>query len=67
MMSPMRKYNLYLPERQIVELEKMSERLGISVSEIIRRALDSFIEKENSKLETDSITRKADFIYDKSS
>lgn len=54
----MRKYNLYLPERQIHALENMSERLGISVSEIIRRALDFYIELENSKFETDKMMEK---------
>lgn len=63
-MSTMKKYNLYLPERQIRELEKISERLGISVSEIIRRALDSFIETENLKLETDTLIRKDVARYD---
>ena len=59
--STMRKYNLYLPERQILMLEKMSEKLGISVSEIIRRALDFFIESENSKLQINLISENRTF------
>lgn len=46
----MKKYNLYLAERQINELEGISHHLGLSVSEVIRRALDSFIETESQKL-----------------
>lgn len=45
----MKKYNLYLAERQINELEGISHQLGLSVSEVIRRALDSFIETESRK------------------
>lgn len=46
----MKKYNLYLAERQINELEGISHHLGLSVSEVKRRALDSFIEIESQKL-----------------
>lgn len=45
----MKKYNLYLSESQIESLEKISKERDISVSEIIRRALDNFIEKDNLK------------------
>lgn len=52
-LSTMKKYNLYLAERQIHELETMSRRLGISVSEVIRRALDGFIELESRKFHSE--------------
>lgn len=45
----MKKYNLYLSEQQINSLNLLSEEKGLSVSEIIRRALDEFIEKESNK------------------
>lgn len=45
----MKKYNLYLSEQQINTLNLLSEQKGLSVSEIIRRALDEFIEKELNK------------------
>ncbi len=45
----MKKYNLYLPEQQIETLNLLSEQKGLSVSEIIRRALDEYIEKESNK------------------
>lgn len=64
--STMRKYNLYLPDRQIRALENMSEQLGISVSEIIRRALDFYIGFENSKFETDTMTRSEGVEHDES-
>lgn len=45
----MKKYNLYLSEQQINTLILLSEQKGLSVSEIIRRALDEYIEKESNK------------------
>ncbi len=45
----MKKYNLYLSEQQINTLVLLSEQKGLSVSEIIRRALDEYIEKESNK------------------
>lgn len=45
----MKKYNLYLSEQQINALNLLSEQKGLSVSEIIRRALDEYIEKESNK------------------
>ena len=46
----MKKYNLYLAERQIRELEELSNSVGVSVSEIIRRGIDSFLEAEKDKV-----------------
>lgn len=57
-MSTMKKYNLYLTERQIYELGRISGRLGISVSEVVRRALDSFIEVENLKIRGDLLAQE---------
>jgi Ribbon-helix-helix protein, copG family len=45
----MKKYNLYLSEQQINALTMLSEQKGVSVSELIRRALDEYTEKELSK------------------
>jgi len=45
----MKKYNLYLAEPQIEALAKISDDKGLSVSEVIRRALDAFIEAEEKK------------------
>lgn len=45
----MRKYNLYLTEPQIEALTEISAAKGISVSELIRRALDAFIDAEEEK------------------
>lgn len=61
-MSTMKKYNLYLTERQIYELERISGRLGISVSEVVRRALDSFIEVENLKISRDILTQEETLV-----
>jgi Arc/MetJ-type ribon-helix-helix transcriptional regulator len=45
----MKKYNLYLSEPQIQSLTAISEDKGLSVSEVIRRALDAYIESEEEK------------------
>lgn len=54
----MKKYNLYLSEQQINALVLLSEEKGLSVSEIIRRALDEYIEKESSKNQLLSANQK---------
>lgn len=45
----MKKYNLYLTEPQIEALTEISEEKGLSVSEVIRRALDAYLEEEEEK------------------
>lgn len=45
----MKKYNLYLTEPQIESLTQISEQKGLSVSEVIRRALDAYLEEEEEK------------------
>lgn len=42
----MKRYNLYLSDNQLETLTKLSENNDISVSELIRRALDDYINKE---------------------
>jgi len=54
----MKKYNLYLSEQQINALVLLSEQKGLSVSEIIRRALDEYIEKESNKNQLLSVNQK---------
>ena len=54
----MKKYNLYLSEQQINALALLSEEKGLSVSEIIRRALDEYIEKESNKNQLLSANQK---------
>lgn len=54
----MKKYNLYLSEQQINALVLLSEEKGLSVSEIIRRALDEYIEKEPNKNQLISANQK---------
>ena len=41
--------NLYLSEKQLDYFERESKRLKIKSSEIIRRALDEYIEKRENK------------------
>ena len=36
----MKRYHFYLPERQTNQLEKLKKQTGLSVAELIRRAID---------------------------
>ena len=41
----MKRYNFHLPEQIMDELRDMSEATGLTVSELIRRALSNFIKQ----------------------
>lgn len=42
--SVLQRFNFFLPQQQISCLEILSNRTGLSISELIRRALDNYIE-----------------------
>lgn len=44
----MKRVNYYLPENQIKRLVELSKRTGLSMSELIRRALDEFFERRKT-------------------
>jgi hypothetical protein len=44
----MKRQHLFLPERQIEEIRNIAKRLGLSMAEVFRRAIDEYIER-NSK------------------
>jgi hypothetical protein len=39
----MRRSNIYLTEKQVERLQERSEKEGLAVSELVRRAIDSFL------------------------
>jgi metal-responsive CopG/Arc/MetJ family transcriptional regulator len=41
--------NIYLPEDQIKRLKKISKKRDVSVSELIRRAIDGYLKEEEKK------------------
>ena len=41
----MQRKNIRLPDPQIEELTKMSEEKGVKLPELVRRAVDEYIEK----------------------
>jgi Arc/MetJ-type ribon-helix-helix transcriptional regulator len=45
----MKRTNIYLTDRQITGLTKLSERSGLSVAELVRRAVDALLEREAGK------------------
>lgn len=46
----MKLYNLYLAEKQIENLKKLSTETGLSVSEHIRRAIDEYLAKQKREI-----------------
>jgi metal-responsive CopG/Arc/MetJ family transcriptional regulator len=45
----MQKISLYFPKKLLTDLKDISEKTGAPVSEVIRRAVKSYLEKENKK------------------
>lgn len=45
----MKRVNFHLTDKEIKSLETLSRNKGISKAEIIRRAIDNYIRKENKK------------------
>ena len=45
----MQRVNHYLSEKQVAELRRLSEQTGLSLAELIRRAVDVFLLQEKSK------------------
>jgi predicted DNA-binding protein len=50
-MSPqkMKRTNLYLSVVQLAKLDKLSRKTGLSVSELMRRAIDQYLESEGAR------------------
>lgn len=45
----MKRTNFYLSEIQIKKLEQLSKKTGLSMSELLRRAIDEYFEKVKEK------------------
>ena len=45
-MSKMKRFNYFYTAKQIEELKKLSTETGLSVSELIRRAIDEYTQKK---------------------
>lgn len=45
----MKRTQVFLPEWQIEKLNRISQQKGISKGEIIRRAIENYLEKEEEK------------------
>jgi predicted DNA-binding protein len=45
----MKRINYHVTERQIERLKALSERTGLSVADLIRRAIDAYLEREEKK------------------
>lgn len=42
----MKKTNLYLTEPSIAKLQELAKQTGLSVAELVRRAIDDFLKKQ---------------------
>lgn len=42
----MKRTNIYLTEPSVAKLQAMAEKTGLSVAELIRRAIDDFLKKQ---------------------
>jgi predicted DNA-binding protein len=49
MIGPMKRTNIYLTDSQIARLARLSERTGLSVAELVRRAVDALLVREAGK------------------
>lgn len=47
----MKRINIHLTDLQIKELKKLSDNTGISVSELVRRAIDEYLRKQKERSE----------------
>jgi len=45
----MKRVNFHLTEQQITELQELHEKTGLAVAEMIRRAVDAYIELQRDK------------------
>jgi predicted DNA-binding protein len=47
----MKRVNYHLTDDQIAKLQSLSEKTGLSVAELIRRAIDAYLEREAKRAE----------------
>ena len=45
----MKRVNYHLTEKEIKQLKALSKKAGLSIAEIIRRAVDEYLQKEIKK------------------
>jgi len=45
----MKRVNYHLTQKQIESLKKLSKETGLSVAELIRRAIDEYLEKKGGE------------------
>jgi predicted DNA-binding protein len=45
----MKRTNIFLPESTIDKLKALSDETGLSVAELVRRAIDAFLKKGPTK------------------
>lgn len=43
----MKRTQIYLTKQEVIKLKKKAQKIGISKSELIRRIIDLYLDKEN--------------------
>ena len=54
----MKRYTFYLPEQQMEQLRKVSKHKGLSVSELLRRAIDELLKSYVSDIQSQDNNRQ---------
>ena len=54
----MKRYNFYLPEQQVDSLRNVSKQTGLSVSELLRRAIDELLKSYVSNIQSQDNNRQ---------
>jgi len=49
MLYTMKRTNIFLPQPQLDKLRKLADETGLTVAELVRRAIDDFLKKVKSK------------------
>jgi predicted DNA-binding protein len=45
----MKRTNLFIPEQTLERLKALSDRMGLPMSELIRRAIDAYLKKHDKE------------------
>ena len=54
----MKRVNYHLTEQEIVRLQSLSDKTGLTVAEIIRRAVDEYLDRKEVPSNPEEIHRK---------
>ncbi len=56
----MKRMHIHLTEQQLARLQKLSERNGLNIAEMMRRAVDNYLDEEEAKDNLMKVSQKSD-------